>query len=232
MLGTVNVLRSVAAAGTGVVRRVVLTSSVAAVHGEMAAPPKAGPLYTCDDWNETSTVEGGQAYHLSKARAEREAWRVAAGAGLDLVTVCPNFVLGPALSRAACGTSVGYAKGMIEGGTISGAPTICDVRDVARAHVLAAITPAASGRYIVSQPGGALPGEVAAALAAGLPAGAALAPVEAPADPADAAKARIDGSRVATELGLVLRPVRETVADMACSLVALGLATPKMGAAE
>lgn len=40
----------------------------AAVHGEYAAPPASGSLYSEADWNETSTAEGGQAYHLSKAR--------------------------------------------------------------------------------------------------------------------------------------------------------------------
>ena len=40
----------------------------AAVHGEYAAPPTSGSLYSEADWNETSTAEGGQAYHLSKAR--------------------------------------------------------------------------------------------------------------------------------------------------------------------
>ena len=34
---------------------------------------------------------------------------------------------------------------------MEGTPLICDVRDVAAAHVLAAETPSASGRYIVSQ---------------------------------------------------------------------------------
>lgn len=33
---------------------------------------------------------------------------------------------------------------------MQGTPLICDVRDVARAHVLAAEIPSASGRYIVS----------------------------------------------------------------------------------
>jgi nucleoside-diphosphate-sugar epimerase len=38
----------------------------------------------------------------------------------------------------------------MEGGAIGGPWRLCDVRDVARAHVLAAETPGASGRYIVS----------------------------------------------------------------------------------
>ena len=38
----------------------------------------------------------------------------------------------------------------VEGKAQSGAPVFADVRDVARAHVLAAETPAAKGRYIVA----------------------------------------------------------------------------------
>lgn len=41
----------------------------AAVHGEYAAPPNNGHLYTEEDWNETSSFENGQAYHLSKVAA-------------------------------------------------------------------------------------------------------------------------------------------------------------------
>ena len=37
----------------------------AAVHGEYAAPPKNGHLYTEEDWNETSTIDN-QPYHRSK----------------------------------------------------------------------------------------------------------------------------------------------------------------------
>ncbi len=41
-------------------------------------------------------------------------------------------------------------QGIVEGKPVDGTPLICDVRDVARAHVLSAETPSASGRYIVS----------------------------------------------------------------------------------
>lgn len=46
-----------------------------------------------------------------QASAEREAWRIAKEHGLDLVTVLPNFILGPALSRQETkGLSVGFMK--------------------------------------------------------------------------------------------------------------------------
>ncbi len=55
-------------------------------------------------------------------------------------------------ASTACDTLAACAgQGLIEGKAAEGTPIICDVRDVAAAHVAAAETPAASGRYIVSQ---------------------------------------------------------------------------------
>ena len=152
---------------------------------------------------------------------------------IDLVTINPNFVLGPALSAADGGSiSVGYVKGMVEGSSAAGGSlTICDVRDVARAHVVAAEDPGAKGRYIVSQPGAVLPGAIAAAIRgavrdAGFEAEAALLP-EAEAPPAgESGKARIDASRTVNELGVFLRPPEETLRDAARSLIKLGVAVP------
>jgi nucleoside-diphosphate-sugar epimerase len=235
--GTINVMTAAAdaikAPGSRL-RRVVLTSSVAAVHGEYAAPPTRGPgeLYSEDDFNTTSTIENGQAYHLSKVRAEEEAWRLAKAAGLSLSVVCPNFVLGPPLLAGSAGTSIGYVRGLIEGTTApGGAPIICDVRDVARAHVLAAEAPGAGGqRYIVSHAAPMPPAMVEAVLREALP-GCAVKATQVPDDGAEALlRPRIDNSRATTELGLILRPVRETVADMVTAMVALGLAVPRVEA--
>lgn len=219
--------------------RVVLTSSVAAVHGEYAAPPTNGQLYSEEDWNETSTVSNGQAYHLSKAMAEKEAWKVAGAKRIDLVTVCPNFVQGPpaissrehAAAALKGSLSVGYVKDLIEGAKPAGGkPIICDVRDVARAHVAAAEKPEAKGRYIVSQAGSVLPRDMRAAIvdalvdlgfegeAESLP--AAEEPLE------GAGVARIDASRTAAELGVRARPAAETLRDAARALVKLGVAVP------
>ena len=39
-------------------------------------------------------------------------------------------------------------QGMLEGGKIEGNPIICDVRDVAYAHITAAESPSATGRSV------------------------------------------------------------------------------------
>ena len=49
---------------------------------------------------------------------------------------------------------------LVEGSPASFAPVLCDVRDVARAHVLAAEMPSASGRYIVSAQKATAPPEI------------------------------------------------------------------------
>ena len=183
---------------------------------------------------ETSSVANGQAYHLSKVMAEKEAWKVAEAKGIDLVTVNPNFVLGPALSAAPDGggsISVSYIKGMVEGKAASGSPIICDVRDVARAHVVAAENPDAKGRYIVSQPGAVLPETMAEAIRgavrdAGCGKEAALLPPAEASPAGETGKARIDASRTVEELGVSLRSPEETLRDAARSLIKLGVAVP------
>ncbi len=48
---------------------------------------------------------------MLQASAEREAWKIAKEHDLDLVTILPNFILGPALSRHdSKGLSVGFMK--------------------------------------------------------------------------------------------------------------------------
>ena len=47
---------------------------------------------------------------MLQTRAEQTAWEVAREEGLDLVTILPNFVMGPVTSPTASGTSVSYFK--------------------------------------------------------------------------------------------------------------------------
>ena len=83
-----------------------------------------------------------------------------------MVTNNDIFVLGPALSASDGGSiSVGFVKGIVEGSkAASGPPITCDVRNIARAHVLAAENPSAKGRHFVSQPGAVLPEAMATAI--------------------------------------------------------------------
>lgn len=220
--GTANVLSS-AVKYKGDIKRTIVTSSVAAVLGnESAVPPKSGSLYTEEDWNDTSSIKNNEAYWLSKASAEREAWRIAKEHGLDLVTVLPNFILGPALSRQETkGLSVGFMKACLESDVIAGTPVIVDVRDVAKAQILAATIPEAKGRYIISNRKPITPKFVSDTLQARFP------HLQIPDGEPAKAPEKIDNSKSVKELGLQMTPVKETLVDMAVTLLQLGIATPR-----
>lgn len=151
--GTRNVL--LAASESPLVRRVVVTSSVAAIYGDASeARGRGGRPFTEEDWNTTSSLDD-KPYAYSKTMAERTAWDIAAGQSRwDLVTINPAFILGPAVSSDARGVSNSTMRAMADGTYRQGVPEmwfgIVDVRDVARAHIAACLTPAARGRYILS----------------------------------------------------------------------------------
>ena len=165
---------------------------------------------------------------MSKTQAERVAWELAREHSLDLVTILPNFVMGPPTAAALPDpTSVGFMKAWLEGKASSGSPTFApDVRDVARAHVLAAITPAASGRYIVSDTTSASPAFISATLRERFP------QFDIPDGEEAEPETTVDNTKALRELGLSLTPLRHTLIDMAVALIALGIATPKLKAAQ
>lgn len=148
--GTRNVLEQVNA--TPSVTRVVLTSSVVSVTGDAA--DVQGRAVTEDDWNTTSSLDY-QPYNFSKTVAEKEAWRLHdAQDRWSLAVLNPAFVMGPSLSTRTGGTSVSFVrnnlKGQFRSGTMAVPYGYVDVRDVAFAHAEAALRPDAEGRHILS----------------------------------------------------------------------------------
>ncbi|HJL18955.1 MAG TPA: aldehyde reductase [Sandaracinaceae bacterium LLY-WYZ-13_1] len=142
--GTLNVLRSAKDAGA---QRVVLTSSMAAISDE----PRDDHVFTEADWNERSSLTRNP-YYFSKAEAERAAWRFVEeqSPGFDLVVINPYMVLGPSLGPSLNTTNQLF-RDILQGvypGIMSLSWGFVDVRDVARAHVLAMETDEASGRYL------------------------------------------------------------------------------------
>jgi nucleoside-diphosphate-sugar epimerase len=144
--GTLRVLRAAAASGT--VRRVVLTSSTDAItRGYGRAEVR---LRTEADWTDPDRAA---AYPRSKYFAERAAWDFARDQGLELVTINPALILGPVQS-AARRTSVELIQVLLAR-EVPAVPrlgfAVTDVRDVAVAHRLAMETAGAAGnRYIVA----------------------------------------------------------------------------------
>ncbi|MGW5655178.1 NAD-dependent epimerase/dehydratase family protein [Streptomyces humi] len=153
-LGTRNVLGSVAR--TPEVTTLVFTSTVGTIFGDYAdVREMAGQVLTERYFNTTSTVANNP-YHYAKTVAERAVLNAAAAQDRwRLVSVNPGLVLGPSLTPASESGSLFLLDELFKGYFCYGAPdfsfTTADVRDVADAHIAAAENPAAEGRYIVAQ---------------------------------------------------------------------------------
>ena len=152
-LGTRNVLEE--ATRHDSVKRVVLTSSCAAIYGDNADCQQApGGVLTEEVWNTTSSLNH-QPYSFSKTEAEKEAWRIAERKpGWDLVVINPSLVIGPGINPHATSESFALVKQLGDGTMKSGAPRFgmgcVDARDLAIAHIAAAFKSEANGRHIIS----------------------------------------------------------------------------------
>jgi nucleoside-diphosphate-sugar epimerase len=144
--GTLNVLGSVAR--TPSVKRVVLTSSVAAV--AYNTKPKNPDVVVDETWFSDSALctEYKMWYVLSKTLAEEAAWTFAKEKGIDLVTINPAMVIGPLL-QPTLNTSAGAILNLINGGTTYPNASFgwVHVKDVVEAHILAFEKQSANGRY-------------------------------------------------------------------------------------
>ncbi|QMV14546.1 NAD-dependent epimerase/dehydratase family protein [Vibrio spartinae] len=151
--GTRNVLSQ--ATLTPSVQRVVLTSSCAAIYGDNADLLNLEHgMVTEEIWNHSSSLEHNP-YSYSKTEAEKEAWRIAeAQQQWALVVINPSLVMGPAVTSDITSESFHIIRQMGDGSMKAGVPDwgvgVVDVRDVAEAHLSAAYTAHARGRYIIS----------------------------------------------------------------------------------
>jgi dihydroflavonol-4-reductase len=235
--GTMRVMRAALAAG---VKRVVLTSSIAAI----TAGNSPAKVCTEDDW---SDLDVSPAYFKSKTLAERAAWDFArAHPEMELAVINPGMVLGP-LQRAVVGTSVQVVHRLLTR-DLPASPRLgfatVDVRDLAVAHRLALETPAAAGNRYICAGEHVWMREMALMLAAEfnsrgfrVPTGTMptwLMRVIARFDPSVrqalffvGRAEHVSADKARRELGWSMRPVRETLLDTANSLIELGLAGGK-----
>lgn len=137
--GAANAVRAAAAAG---VPKVVLTSSIATVP---RVHPDA-PIVTEADWVNDHAVP----YFRAKVDGERAAWKAAEETGVKLVTILPGTIGGPGFRRNT--PSIDIIEGIMKGSMRFGAPRsnipYVDVRDVAKAHLLAGERDV-DGRFII-----------------------------------------------------------------------------------
>jgi nucleoside-diphosphate-sugar epimerase len=147
--GALRVLRASRDAG---VKRVVLTSSFAAIgYGQK---PQQTPF---NETNWTDPNNDITAYTKSKTLAERAAWdfMTKEGGNLELSVINPVSVFGPVLGPDYS-TSILIVQRLM-GGAIPGCPRIwfgiVDVRDVADLHIRAMTHPAAKGERFLAVAG-------------------------------------------------------------------------------
>lgn len=152
--GTQNVLNQ--ASKTASVKRVVVTSSCAAIYSDAIDCEKApNGILNETIWNTTSSLKH-QPYSYSKTLAEKEAWRISENqTQWDLVVVNPCGVFGPALNASnSTSESTNIMKQMADGTMKMGVPNIgiglVDVRDLAEAHYQTGFKPEANGRNIIA----------------------------------------------------------------------------------
>jgi nucleoside-diphosphate-sugar epimerase len=148
--GTLRVLRAARGAG---VKRVVLTSSFAAIgYGQ---GPQSAPF----DETSWTNPDGGDVrpYVKSKTLAERAAWDFVGkgGRALELAVVNPVGVFGPVLGPDYS-TSILLVQRLMDG-AMPGCPKlrfgVVDVRDVADLHIRAMTHPAARGERFLAVAG-------------------------------------------------------------------------------
>lgn len=148
--GSLRVLQAANVAG---VKRVVLTSSFAAVG--LSIDPK-GHLFTEADWTDLQGPQRG--YVRSKVLAEQAAWDFINGSEneMELSVINPVAIFGPILAGNYSTAIDHILKGIIEGHVSQTPPftlNVVDVRDAADIHVLAMENPFAAGqRFLAGTP--------------------------------------------------------------------------------
>ena len=234
--GALRVLKASRDAG---VKRVVMTSSIAAIaygRGERAEP------FSEADWTDETNRSDTSPYDRAKTIAERAgwAWHQAEGGALELVTVNPVLVLGPVLG-SDFSASLEAIKKLLDG-SVPALPrfgfNLVDVRDIAQLHLLAMTAPAAAGQRFIGSTDFYWMKDMAKILKEGLKARKVpsisipdfLVRLFAIFDPIvrgqlfNLGKRRLVSSDKARRmLGWTTRPTRETILDTARSLQAQGL---------
>src|SRR5580692_8607018 len=232
--------RAINAAIKAGVKRIVMTSSVAAT-----SKTDAGRDSLSDEtvWTDPS-APGVSAYSQSKTIAERAAWDLiaASGGSTTLATVNPALVLGPVLS-GDYSESVQVVERLMSG-RVPGLPrigfNIVDARDVADLHIRAMTAPEAAGQRFIAANQFAWMADIAAILKAQLGTEAAKVPTRKVPDFVlriaglfDKDLGSVTGSlgqkhdfssaKAQDMLGWRPRPMEDTVLDCAKSLIANGL---------
>ncbi len=252
MVGTRNVIDAVG--GSGSVKRLVYTSSMAAVSGARGATVPKGYEWTETDWASDGVEEERwqhprNSYARSKVDTERfiNAAADASDGAWDAITMNPAMICGPILFKAQVGQWIEQI-GRLAGGLEPSWPSkydmyynIIDVRDLVKAHRLAAESSVdhratvGGPRYVMHGSGGRsalrFGTEVAAVIREHFPTFKLGEPatVTSRGEPITiAANALNDCKKAKSVLGATIRPVEETIRDVVESSIELGIIEPQL----
>ena len=251
MVGTQNVTNAINASGS--VKRLLYTSSMAAVSGARAATVPKGYEWTETDWASDGVDperwnHPRNAYAKSKVDTEHFINDAAdASRKWDAITMTPAMICGPILFKAQVGQWIEQI-GRLAGGLAPSWPSrydmyynIIDVRDLVKAHRLAAesavdhkATPGGP-RYVMHGSGGRsalrFGTEVAAIIHAHFPTFVLGEPatVTSKGEPITVQSNTVNDCKKAKSiLGATIRPVEETIRDVVESSIALGIIEPQL----
>jgi dihydroflavonol-4-reductase len=152
--GTIRVLK---AAQKAKIKRIVLTSSVVSMTGKIYDSNEDIGIVNAESWTDTNS-KNINTYMKSKTLAEKGAWDFVNNQSdkesLELVVVCPGFVMGPTLTGNISGASLESIHRMLTGHfKMSMIPPIglpmSDVRDIAKIHVLALTEKEAKSKRLI-----------------------------------------------------------------------------------
>ncbi|KAE8388976.1 hypothetical protein BDV23DRAFT_184828 [Aspergillus alliaceus] len=216
--GTKGILQSTVSFAPKV-KRVVLTSSFASI-ADFSKGLRPGHVYEESQWSPLTyqgTKDGnrGLAYAGSKKLAEEAAWQfveTSPGVNFSLATINPTMVYGPAFPGSASlkhlGQSMSDIYALMDVSLTEVPPTMLpayvDVRDVARAHILAFETDQPQ-RFLISA--GDFDKQKIRKLKSRVPVGN-------PGKPSVGEHYEVDCSRARSVLGIEFRSFNETFLDM------------------
>jgi nucleoside-diphosphate-sugar epimerase len=233
-----GMLRVLEAARRAKVKRVVLTSSVAAITGGHAC---RNTPFSEQDW---SIANRCPPYEKSKTLTERAAWDFiqAHADAPELAVINPAFVLGPTL-WSETSPSLDIVRMLVfrmQSGVADLYFGIVDARDVAEAHYLAMVRPEARGQRFLCNSATLSHQEIAKILADYLVPSGMRVPTRVLPNwlvrvvslfnpsvrfilPRLGQRKELDNSRLREQLGWRCRPVQETLRDTADSLLSAAL---------
>lgn len=221
-------------------QRLVHTNSFACIY-DANAGPSPEKVYTSADWSPlkfedgVAALDAPAAYRAAKTVAEREAFSFMernVGLSFDLISLCPAMVFGPFLGTARPDgpSSINQSNKIIWEIVSCGeesmvpptkGPVWVDVRDVAKAHVVALSKPELGGSRLLLAEGVYCNQEVADEARRLFPAHKASIPRGEPGKREADAHFKIDSSDEAKRLGMTWRTIQDTLLDLIPQLFAI-----------